>query len=382
MTGLYAFTCEDHNGIQVRCKPVAWPFMSVLGVTALEDLLLGKIRGAPALSSTQKKALENFLTLTRQCPVETLPFERHALEVPAAKRKPVVWPRSKSESIPMTVVSSRPTRAHVVWRPEHVDAGFFPSPMAPEDLASHINLAKKVRAAFNRLSKVFGLFFFEKIGVHIQSGAFYILDEMAMTPLDDQNPWPGFSLFVAVNAEGGFLARPAPSTRPEYATPWRIVATPEMAGFFSSLEEARESATRAWFENEKGHHVREHEWAFLESPVCFSGLAESSPGLALFPAVGPLTRQKLDEAITEDEIRRKLEELDAIKKNHPELFAPLPPPAPSAAFEGRGGFSPAHCERTVFGWFPALGNNLNPQGIGGVPAFGQCGKGLLVDDRS
>ena len=327
MTSLYAFTCEDHSGIQVRCKPVASPFMSLLGVAALEDLLLGKIRVTPVLSPTQKKALGDFLTLTRQCPVETLPFERHALEVPAAKRKPVVWPRSKNASIAMTVVSTRPTKAHVVWRPEHVAAGFFPSPMSPEDLANHISLARKVRAAFNRLSKVCGIFFFEKLGVHIQSGAFYILDEMTLTPLDDQNPWPGFSLFVAVNAEGGFLARPAPSTRPEYATPWRIVATPEMAAFFPSLEEARSSAARAWFENEEGHHVREHEsWAFLESPVSFSGLAENSPGMALFPGMVPLARQQLDEAITKDEVRRKLEELDKVKREHPEWFEPVPPP--------------------------------------------------------
>jgi hypothetical protein len=325
MSGLFSVSYAGRYS-QTQCRLVPCPVMSVQGVAALDDVLAGKMKGAPRLTPDEKKALSVLLVLVRQLPVETLPFVRFGAETVSGKRRP---PVSASTARTEFEVFNRPralTKVHAIWGVEDSNARLSVLPMPPPELKRHMALARKVCRAIENFRKTSGGVFFERVGVHADTRSQTRLPSLSLTPIDETDPWPAFSLYAAVNEDGGFLrqAMVRSGSWAEYLSS-SVVFEIGQATLFSSLGEALEKATGARCGYDNGTPIV-HQWTLIEAPVHFAGLAEGMLAHPLFPGVGPLARQQLDDAITKDEVRRKLEELDKVRQDHPEWFEPAPPP--------------------------------------------------------
>ena len=325
MSGLFSVSYTGRYS-QTQCHLVPCPVMSVQGVAALDDVLAGKMKGAPRLTPNEKKALSALLALLRQLPVQTLPFVRFGAEAVPGKRKP---PVSASTARREFEVFSRPralTKVHVVWGVEDSNAGLSVLPMPPPELKRHMALARKVCRAIDAFGKTSGGVFFERVGVNADTRSQTRLPSLLLTPVDETDPWPVFSRYAAVNENGGFLRQEMvrSGSWTEFLSS-SVVSKIGQATLFPSLKEALEKAEGARCGYDNGSPIV-HQWTIIEAPVHFAGLADGIPPHPLFPKVGPLARQQLDEAITKDEVRRKLEELDKVKREHPEWFEPVPPP--------------------------------------------------------
>ena len=315
-TPVYAISRQALHGEQ-KGRLVQDPLITVMGLTALEDFLAGRLRGAPALSPHHQKCIGRFVALAKSLPVQTLPFSRFGNEVEAAQRKPTVFRGPQ----PPGVISRRPVKAHFVWAVEPLPSGRFPSPLDQTAMDAHLDLARKVKRAFDRCGHLL-----DRLHVHVDETVLGFLPAITLREVDASVPAHPFSCYVAICDEGSFYRKKAfPSI---FERPWALVdEASEATLFFSKSELLEEVNKKTVFDDVEDELTgRTLRWTIMEAPIHFTALAESMPAPAAYPGLKSLAHQQLDEAISREEIRRKLDELEQVRKDHPEWFEATPGP--------------------------------------------------------
>ena len=327
MAAIFFLTCKNRTGLAVPVRLKTSPVLSVLGVTAMDDLLQGRLRGAPRLGVDQKKHLSAFLDLIRQFPVENRPHDRHGSEVPFAKRRHIPTVREAENGDFLRYPPIRPVAVHVLWVAQQMEAGVDQPGIDEKALRAHQAMARKASAALRRFCRTLPDpdFFFRRIGVNVWTDFGDYILPVRFDPVDGDNPFPEGFLFVAVNENGGFLhERERVAFSSGYRVPWGVVALGQ-ATLYSSFQKAKKAAEEAWFDRPDFGVAPVYTWTILQSPIRLF-LAEGQSGHPLFTGLQPMARQQLDEAIAKDEVRRMREELEQVKKDHPDWFGPAPVP--------------------------------------------------------
>jgi hypothetical protein len=315
-TPIYAISRKTLHGEQKGCL-VQDPLITVMGVAALEAFLAGRLKGAPVLSAHHQQCIGRFVAMAKSLPVDVLPFSRFGNDVKAANRKAAVFRGPQ----PPKVISRRPVKAHFVWAVEPLSSGRFPSPLDQAAMDAHLDLARKVKRAFDRCGHLL-----DRLHVNVDETVLGFLPAITLREVDASVPAHPFSCYVAICDEGSFYRKKAfPSI---YERPWTLVDDVSEATLFFSKGELFEAVNKktvfdAVEDELTGRTLR---WTILEAPIHFTALAEGMPAPAAYPGLKSLAHQQLDEAIGKDEVRRKLDELDEVRKAHPEWFEAPPGP--------------------------------------------------------